>query len=176
MCPTPHILRGSFEEYYRKYYNVAVKYLYNKVQNVKTAEDLASEAFVSCYEKFAEFDPSKASFQTWLFVIINNKLKNHYRDNKEYAELDEEICEESNFADELAEASQLSYLRERLYEALLELPEIQKQIIIYKYFQNKNSNEIALLVNTTPGNVRVQLKRSIDKLKEFFNTNDIRWN
>ncbi len=173
---TTHLLRGSFEEYYKKYYPIALKYLCNKVQNTQTAEDIATDAFVVCYEKFAEFDPSKASFQTWLFVIVNNKLKNYYRDNKEFAELEEDICEESDFADELAEASHMSYLRKRLAEALKELPETQRQIVIYKYFYNKKSNEIAELVGTTPGNVRVQLKRAIDKLREIFDINNIRWN
>lgn len=164
-----------FEEYYTRYYSQVYKYILKRVTNIQIAEDLTMNSFVSCWEKFENFDQQKASFQTWLYVVVNNKLKNYYRDKKELVDLEDNLVDGFDHQDELAMSMQLDFLRNHLALALNELPETQRKIVVYKYFQEKNSNEIAILLGFTPGNVRVQLKRAIDKLKEYFKRNNIRW-
>lgn len=164
-----------FEEYYEKYYNKVFGYIMKKLGNTELAEDFTMDVFTVCWEKFSSFDPEKASFQTWVFVIVNNKLKNYYRDRKEYDELDEGIGDISEYQNEIDEAMQLSYLRERLADALETLSETHRQIIIYKYFREMTSNEIGDILGISPGNVRIQLKRAMDKVKEYFVNNNIRW-
>lgn len=166
--------RLAFEKYYIKYYQQVYRYILKKISNKQCAEDLAMDVFTVCYEKFELFDSEKASFQTWLYVIANNKIKNFYRDNKIHAEIDETIADERNFSNELEEAIQIEFLREQLAIALEQLNETHRKIVIYRYFQDKKSNDIALLMGMTPGNVRIQLKRAIDKLRDYFIKNEIR--
>lgn len=165
----------SFEDYYMKYYPQVYRYIYKKIKNVQLSEDIAMDSFAVCWEKFKTFDSEKASFQTWLYVIVNNKLKNYYRDKKDFAELDDNILDTLEGTDELEKAVELTFLREHLADALEELNEIQREIIIYKYFYDKKSNEIALMMGLTPVNVRVQSKRGLEKMKEYFIKNNIRW-
>lgn len=132
------------------------------------------DVFYSVWDKFDSFDEKKATFQTWLYVIVNNKLKNYYRGRKETIELDESITSD-NQTDEIIEAIQLQYLRDHLYVALEGLSEVQRQLIIYKYFNGMNASEIAYRVGLSSGNVRVHLKRALDKIRDYFNKNNIRW-
>ena len=53
--------------------------------------------------------------------------------------------------------------------------DIQKQIVIKKFFRNMTSNEIAEDVGSTPGNIRVQLTRAIKKLREYFEEHNYKW-
>lgn len=165
----------SFEEYFNRYYPQVQKYILKKVSDIQTAEDLAMSSFASCWEKFSSFDPAKASFQTWLYVIVNNKLKNYYRDKKVFVDIDDIDESFDGFEDELTTAEYMGYLRNHLADALESLSEIQRSIVIQKYYQNKDSNEIALEVGLTPGNVRVQLTRAIKKLKQYFDEKNIKW-
>lgn len=133
------------------------------------------DVFYSAWNKFDQFDESKATFQTWLYVIVNNKLKNYYRDRKEMVELDESLAGTDNPVDDVLEAVQLQYLRDHLYTALNELNEVQRKVVIYKYFNDMNASEIAFRIGLSPGNVRILLKRALDKIREYFNKNNIRW-
>lgn len=166
---------SNFEKYYIKYYSQVHGYIYKKVLNEQIAEDLSMDVFYSCYKNFNNFDESKASFQTWLFVVVNNKLKNYYRDRKDFDEIDESLMCESNQVDEIIEAMQLQQLRDHLYIAIKELSEVQQKIVIYKYFKDLKSNEIALKLGLSPGNIRIHLKRALDKIRNYFNKNNIRW-
>ena len=165
----------EFEQYYQKYYAQVYRYIYKKALSEETAEDLTMDVFYAVWAKFDGFDEQRASFQTWLYVIVNNKLKNHYRDKKESAPLDDSLVDEHNPVDDVVEAMQLQYLRDCLYDALQVLNETQRQIVIYKYFRNLNAGQIGYHMGLSPGNVRVHLKRALDKIREYFINNNIRW-
>lgn len=172
---TPSREKKSFKEYFEQYYQQVFRYLMKKTSSAPTAEDLAMDSFAVCLEKFDAYDPAKASFGTWLYVIVNNKLKNYYRNYKIVSEIDESSIVQEDFEDSLVEAEYLSAMRDVLCDALEALPETQRKIVIYKFFDNKNSNEIALLVGLTPGNVRQQLSRTLEKLRGYFQTHSVKW-
>ena len=66
-------------------------------------------------------------------------------------------------------------MRDVLVVAIDILSPIQQDIIIYKFYKDMNSNEIAKILGTTDGNVRVQLSRAIKKLRQYFDKNNIDW-
>lgn len=164
-----------FEDFYNKYYETVFYYILKRINHQQNAEDLAMDCFVSAYKKFSEFDSNKASYGTWLFVIVNNKLKNYYRDNKMNEEIDENIMLLDNFSDEVIAAEYVSEMRETLYEALMSLNELQRKIVIYRFFYEKNSTEISKLTGVPAASVRVQLSRCLKKLKKYFNKKGIEW-
>lgn len=169
----------NFEVYYNKYYTQVYRYIYSKITNLHEAEDLTQDSFVSAYEKFDSFDPNRASFQTWIFFIAGNKLKNYYRDKKFNINIDdpEQYIEpfEEGFEDEMLEAECLTQMRSYLADALEELNSTQKSLVILSYFHNKTSKEIALELGMSDGNVRVQLSRAIAKMRVYFEKNNVLW-
>lgn len=167
--------RETFESYYQEYYSTVLKYIFKRINNFEQAEDLAMDVFAKCYDKFDEFDETKASFGTWLYVIVNNKLKNYYRDKKQFDEIDERMESISGFEDEIISAEYIKDMRNALADALETLNETQRRIVILKYFREKNASEIARIMGMTAVNVRVVLSRGISKIKEYFEKNNITW-
>ncbi len=166
-------LDEEFSEYYKKYFNIAVNYTVKKIQNMQDAEDITMDCFAKCYENFDKFDETKASFQTWLFVILNNRIKNYYRDHKNSEEIAEEVASEEKLEDTVVEAEYLSQMRTVLKDALETLNERQRELIIMKYFKNMNSNEIAEATGMTAVNVRVTTTRAMTALRDYFSKNNI---
>lgn len=80
-----------------------------------------------------------------------------------------------DFSDEVIAAEYISEMRETLYEALMSLNELQRKIVIYKFFYEKNSTEISELTGVPAASVRVQLSRCLKKLKVYFNKKGIEW-
>lgn len=168
-------IKLAFEEYFQAYYQQAFRYTLKKVPNVSTAEDIVMATFVSCYRRFEYFDPQKAKFATWLYVALNNRIKNYYRDQKALDSIGDKDDIASSQEDEMYRSIYLSEMRLALACAIETLNETQKQVVIKKYFRNMSSNEIAEDIGSTPGNVRVQLTRAIKKLKEYFEDNNYNW-
>lgn len=158
---------AEFSEYFNRYYLRSLQYVKKRVANLSDAEDITAEAFAKCYERFDSFDSTKASFSTWLYAIIRNKLKNYYRDSKGLDELDENIADNTLMEDEVISAIRLSQLRNQLADALMTLNDLQRQVVVLKYFSNLHSKEIAARLGISPENVRVILSRSIAKLSKI---------
>lgn len=128
---------------------------------------VSNHPWLNSYERFDSFDPTKASFSTWLYVVIRNKLKNYYRDSKGLDELDENIADNTLMEDEVISAIRLSQLRNQLADALMTLNDLQRQVVVLKYFSDLHSKEIAARLGISPENVRVILSRSIAKLSKI---------
>ena len=165
--------KPPFESVYEDYYQAIVRYLAKHTGNLQDAEDLAAETFLYCYQNYDHYDPEKSAVTTWLYLVAGSRLKNHYRDRKEHVELSE--LEEHLFVEEtdMERAAYLEELRRMLAAKLQRLPERQQKVIVMRFFQEKEFDEIAATIGTSPGNVRVILSRALDKLeKDFSGTKD----
>lgn len=156
----------EFEELYQKYYSGAVYYVTGKIGNREDAEDLVSEAFTYCYAHYAEYDSSKSAPQTWLYVVINSRLKNYYRDRKimtDISELENVIPDDTP---EMEKSIFLEEIRDTVAGALKALSERERRIVVMKYFLNKTSGEIADELGLSPVNARVLLSRALKKMQQ----------
>lgn len=159
----------EFSEVYHEYYLKVFRYVRGKITNHHEAEDLTQEIFTACYRNFEHFDPEKASVGTWVYVIMNNRLKNYYRDKKEQDSLDDDACFLELASDEVLEESVLLEEEKKLLlTALAELSERERQIIVNTYFHKKTSAQTAMLLGMTAGNVRVVQNRVLIKIRKYF--------
>lgn len=158
----------TFDQFYEKYYEQVFWYVYKRINHREEAQDLASDVFCICFKHFKEYDPERSSLSTWLYVIVNNKLKNYYRDKKQQVEFDEklDIYMETE-ADYILQAVLLEEYRKILAEAISALPEKNQKVILMKYFGGRSSDEIAGVLGISSVNVRVILSRSLKKINGY---------
>lgn len=161
--------KQSFEQVYNEYYPRVFRHVRGKISIYHEAEDLTQEIFAACYRNYDKFDPEKASVGTWIYVIMNNRLKNYYRDRKESVSLDDdESFLELAAEGALEESVLLEEQKRMLMDAIAELSERERQIVISMYFKKKTSAETAAELQMTAGNVRVVLNRTLTKIRTYF--------
>lgn len=159
--------KPAFSDFYADNYQKIVSYINNKIGNYHQAEDLASEIFLYCYDHYDDYDPSKSALSTWLYLIVNSRIKNHYRDSKSYVDLETLVGVLPDDSVDMDAAIYLQQLRKMLDAAMAKLPERQRKIVYMRYFEERSNVEIAQILGMTPGNVRVQLSRAIDALERI---------
>ena len=159
------LMEDMFNDYYRKVRGFFV----GKIGNEYDAEDLTSKVFLRCYENIDKFDPSKGSESTWIFTIARNLLKNYYRDRKVTASIDNmegfEIVDDVDVEEEIGHAERLEEIRAFLDPRIDKLDGVKRQILMMRYYDEMNSKDIAQVMHMTAGNVRIILKRTLDKLR-----------
>lgn len=169
----------SYEDFYAEHYPRVLRYVRGKLDSPEDAEDLVSAVFTYCFEHYREYDPEKSAITTWLYLVVNSRVKNYYRDHcsGRFADYEtvSQVMEDQRI--DLDQGVYLEQLRSRLMKAIDRLPERQREIVMLSYFRNQSSEEIAHRLGITPGNVRVLLSRALKKLsaeyekdwKEFIN-------
>lgn len=164
----PKNQKPDYEDFYSSNYSRVLYHVRGKITNSQDAEDLTSEVFTYCYVHYEDYDPEKSSITTWLYLIVNSRIKNYYRDHDSVSYADYEVVSDTmqDQSIDLDEGVYLEQLHNALMKAIDRLPERQRQIVMMRYFQNLSSEEIAKKLGLTPGNVRVLLSRSLDKLSK----------
>lgn len=157
--------KPQFEVFYSQNFSKVVQYINKKIGNLHDAEDLAEEVFIYCFSHYDSYDPEKSSINTWLYMIVNSRIKNYYRDNKSDIDLETVV---GVLADDSVDLDACIYLEQAtsfVMKAIEKLPPKQRDIIKMRYFEEKSNEEIAEILNITKGNARVQLSRALDALE-----------
>ena len=158
----------EFEQIYCEYYLRLVKYVRKKISSMQDAEDIVQDTFAALYRNFDRYDPEKASVSTWVYVAVNNRLKNYYRDRKISVSLDDED-NPIDIADEdlIEQAMEFEEMRRMLLGAVEQLSGDEQKIVKDTYFTKKTSSQIGEEMNLSAVNVRVKCSRALKKLKNI---------
>ena len=164
---------AGFEAMYREYFPRIYNYIFYRVLSRQIAEDIVSEIFLKAARGAHSYDANKAALSTWLWRIARNALTDYFRARKVHAGIDDVLADPALSVDF---ESQLSIIasedRKALYRVLSQLPERERLIIYYKFFEEKNNRQIAMLLDMNESTVGTVLSRTLKKLR----TNGLEWN
>jgi len=155
-------------------YEQKLLYFILRISNVsiEEAKDLLQEIFIKVYQNLNDFDPD-LKFSSWIYRITRNHVISHYRKNKNKPTLlSSEINEETlnNLASEfdISQAIDQKILRQNITGVLNEIDDKYKEVIILKYFEEKNYQEISDIIKKPAGTVATYLNRGKKQFKEKF--------
>ncbi|MDO9575692.1 MAG: sigma-70 family RNA polymerase sigma factor [bacterium] len=138
-------------------------FVYRIVRNYDDAEDITFGTFIRCFKSLSSFDRLR-SFSTWLFSIAHNLTADFLRKNKqEYELLDERLPGKDDLVKEYEENEQLM----RIEEALVNLPLIDREIVIFFYKEGKSYKEIGEILNIPVTTIKTRLHRGRKKLRDL---------
>ncbi len=162
----------AFGEIYDKFVVPIYRYIYYRVSRSE-AEDLTETVFLRAWEKRKSYTKQKGnSFNSWIFRIAHNAVVDHYRlkSRNVTVELTEDIPLEKVEADPIQNLEN-KFEQQELILALRKLPEQQQQVVILKFVNELENDEIAEIIEKSVGAVRVIQFRALNRLKEFLEKN-----
>ena len=128
------------------------------------AEDLVQEAFIAALEKIDTFDGDR-DFGPWFYRILVNRCLNARKSRARRSTQDLPADAASGTASPLV-STERAELRDRLREAMQELPERQRVIVTMFDLEGFTSPEIAEVLGISDGTVRWHLHQARRVLRE----------
>lgn len=154
--------RGAFEALVRRHQGVVWAVAMRVCRDRAAAEDVSQRAFITAMEHLGEL---KGAFRPWLLRITANLAKNFRRDHGRLVPtetLPDEASRESG-ADEQLDAARVS---RALREAVLELPDRQREVVTLRIDGQLPFSEIALTLGITENNAKVTFHTATKRLRE----------
>src|SRR5215203_563872 len=154
----------AFEELVRRHLKSAHAVALGVLGNPADAEDVCQDAFLTALQKLEECrDPKR--FAAWLRRIVRNQALN-FRERRSLRQGEplERVAEAAGGDDPGREAER-SELRDRLLTALAVLPETQREVVLLHDLEGWRHREIADLLGTSEGAVRVRLLEARRRLR-----------
>lgn len=151
----------AFEELYERYFSKIFNYLKSK-SNTELAEDLTQTTFIKVFDKAAKFK-HEFPVSAWIYTIAKNLLMDEYRKRstqKKYFDRLKDLFSQN-------EVNQTQDLWKELMLDMRELDEKNREIIILRFKEGMDFDEIAQKLNTNPVNARKMVSRALKSLKGF---------
>lgn len=167
---------GAFEELYEYFFPRVYNFIYARLKNAADADDVTSITFMKMNENLEHYDPSKASFSTWLFRIAVNAIVDHTRkiNRNQETEWDEFFDPAAPTQIEPETQILVKENNRELLKALDTLNDRERRIIELKFFAELDTKTIAEILSMSESNVRVTLHRTLAKLKKTLTTSQLR--
>jgi RNA polymerase sigma-70 factor (ECF subfamily) len=157
----------AFGQLYDSCLNRVYRYIYFRVSDDDTAEDLTSKVFLKAWEHLPRFKSGTSPFIAWLYTIAHNMVVDHYRVTRPSVELDE--ARNLPAGDPLPDAQyELRSDVQALRRALDKLTREQRDVVTMKLLDGMSTDEIAARMRKSPGAVRALQMRGLQALAKIY--------
>ncbi|MFA6306348.1 MAG: RNA polymerase sigma factor [Patescibacteria group bacterium] len=128
------------------------------------ADDLLQEIFLKVYLNLNDFDED-LKFSSWIYAIARNQTISHYRKLKVRAEGHAVAIDDKNFKEimsdfDIKKDMDTGYLRENILKILDKLDGKYREILILKFFEEKDYREISDIIKRPVGTVGSLMNRA----------------
>lgn len=159
----------AFSPLYDAYIDKIYRFIYLKVATPQDAEDIAAETFLKVWH-YVRDGKKITSLQALLYRTARNLVIDFYRKKGAGAvqSIDEtEIVVADRIDLTLEEKMNLKQELGRIEEHLRRIKDSYREVIVMHFLNELSVNEIASILESSPGAVRVLLHRGIKALKSI---------
>lgn len=156
---------AAFRALFERYAPILLRLTRRHLRNDELAEEIVQQTFFRLHGARNDFRPG-SKLRPWIMTIAMNLVREHWRRTKRRKmtsiEVDTQAAPEADLMPlELRQRSEL------LHVALEKLPTSQREVVELHWFQERPYAEVAQIIGTSEGAVRVRAHRAYATLKQL---------
>ena len=144
----------AFGELYLRHLDAIYRYVYFRVDDAQEAEDITEQVFLKAWEALPGYRHQGHPFSSWLYRIAHNVVIDYRRRQKFTAPMPPEPINwaggDSTSLEQMIAAEEV----ETLAAAISQLPDVQQEVIILRFIEGLNHNQIANILQKSSGACR----------------------
>jgi len=157
--------RDAFVELVRRHQGGVVNF-FRRMGDSKDAEDLAQETFLRLFRYRKQYRPT-AKLTTFLYLLARRTRIDHLRKLERRQRLREAVAGEAEIERSVRDGGRA--LKDRAVEALAELSEEMRSVVVMSVFQGLKYREIAEIMDIPVGTVKTRMFHAVRRLREVLN-------
>jgi RNA polymerase sigma-70 factor (ECF subfamily) len=162
---------AAFAEIYERCHPSIYRYIFYKLGDAATAEDLTSEVFVRLVEKIDHFTYQGRPLLAWLYTIARNLITDHQRraGKTQPLKLDRQLTDE---AVDIEESVLGKLTQRRLFIAITHLTESQRQVILLRFIEGMDNATVANILGKSVNAIKALQHRALASLRRILEKDD----
>lgn len=151
-----------YERYVGKIYN----YVYYRVGNHQSAEDLTSRTFSRALKHIGNYEDRGAPVSAWFYRIAHNLVANWHRDQGRHPLVSLEAVPRSESTNLPEVAVLANEEHERLIDVVRRLPADRQRLLVLKFTECMSNAEIGAIMERTEGAIKSLYHRTLIALRQ----------
>lgn len=162
----------ALDELYARYGPMLLGYLHARVGNRQLAEEILQDVMLAAWEHAARFE-ARSKVKTWLLVIARNRAINSGRKKRvPVIQLNDVFNLKSDDTGPM-EAAVRSEKQALVRDAINQLPEGQREVLVLTFYHQLTGPEIAEVLDISEGTVKSRLHRARTTLKRLLGSEEL---
>jgi len=154
----------AFGQLYDAYMERIYRFVYFRVEDQQTAEDITSQVFLKAWSNLERFQFSGTPYLAWLYTIAHNAVIDHYRTRKVTTALDDVQLSQPDHSEVVENDIDLTAEMQSVKTALRALTDEQQKVLTLKFIEGMSNNEIARHLGKREGAIRALQMRGLQAL------------
>jgi RNA polymerase sigma-70 factor (ECF subfamily) len=156
----------ALAELYDRIGGIAYGLAYRILRDESLAEDAVQEAFLGLWRAAGSFLPERAKASTWILTLVHRRAVDLVRreERRRTEPLDNAPEPVTGSAEDRA---WLRFERERVQEALAQLPDQQREAIELAYYGGFTQSELAERLGQPLGTIKSRMFSGLSRLREL---------
>lgn len=149
-----------FDRYHLRIFN-----FFNKmIRNKSVSEDLTQDVFYKIMKYRASY--KNGNFAAWIYTVARNIFASYYQKQKKENtnELNENVIKSDQKFSSDTNEDEINHLQ----KALLKLNHTDRELIIMNRYQEIKYHEMAEIIGSSEGAIKVRVHRALKKLKDIY--------
>jgi RNA polymerase sigma-70 factor (ECF subfamily) len=152
----------AFEEAYRRFKQLLYSTAYNVLENAEDAADCVHEALARVWRSPGAYSRARGALRSFLVVCVRNEAVSRRRSQSRRLRLADRLAAEPVEHEELGAGDPIE--RDRLRQAMIQLPEDQRRPLEMAYYEGKTHTEIAHELQIPLGTIKSRIAIGLRKL------------
>jgi RNA polymerase sigma-70 factor (ECF subfamily) len=177
-----------FRQWVDAYSDALYRYAWPRLREEELCKDMVQETFLAAWRNFDNYK-SETSVKNWLFLILKNKIIDHYRKSSARAAVERIPIEQEehlyfdekehwrkgaypqNWSVDFSNQTEAKDFQKQFLGCSKKLKELQNTVFVMKYVDDRSSEEICALLGITAANYWVLLHRAKLQLRACLEKN-----
>ena len=162
----------ALQELYHRYHRLVFSLALNLVGDRAAAEEITLDVFLKVWHKVDTYRPERAKVSSWLTTIARHRAidvlrQQRTRLNGHRVGWNDQLWHIPSTRHNPEEVTGLALRRERIHQAVAQLPPEQQEALSLAYFNGYTHREIAEKLATPLGTIKTRLRLALQKLREI---------
>lgn len=160
---------SAMEILVKRYYDLVYSFIYRNTSDYNTAYDITQDVFIKMMKNIDKYQIENGKFKSWLLKIAVNTTKDYFRSKiykqriQSYDIDSHEIEDKANVVDILSKKEEAIKIK----EAIKNLPKLQREAIILKYYNDLKIKEISNITGENENTIKSRLFNGVKNLKKL---------
>ena len=154
----------AFGQLYDAYMERIYRFIYFRVEDQQTAEDITSQVFLRAWNNLDRFRLGRTPYLAWLYTIAHNAVIDHYRTRKVTTALEDVRLSQPDYAEVVENVIDNEVEMKSIKSAMQTLTGDQQQVLMLKFIEGMSNDEIARHLGKREGAVRALQMRGLRAL------------
>ncbi len=158
--------QAEFEKIYHEFADAIFRYLYFKLANRERAKELTQDVF-SNFWQYLQKGNAVEHPKAFLYRSAANIFINEIRKGNKEISLNQLLDTGFDIPDQKANVSEIVFQNEVL-EKIRSIDPQYRDVLLMRYVEGMQVQEIAQILNRKENTVSVQIKRGLEKIKKIY--------